>query len=227
MTKKLRKMLFIICGILAAGILLYLLYRDYRPEIDLLMHPGKDMKTKLFYLLRQHEVRDGLFLLGLITILNAIPGMSNSVFCILAGLCYGPWIGLAINWCGNVLGNCIVESLIKRVSFSHKFKKNRFLNWLMNQKHPTFGMTLGFMVPVIPSVLVDYTAARLETPPNKFLSMVIVGMFPTSFIYAFGGDAIFNGDIKKLAGALIGIAILFIMAWCLVNRASRKKQKAA
>ncbi len=97
----------------------------------------------------------------------------------------------------------------------------------MNQKHPTLGMTLGFMVPVIPSVLVDYTAARLETPPNKFLSMVIVGMFPTSFIYAFGGDAIFNGDIKKLAGALIGIAILFIMAWWLVNRASRKKQKAA
>lgn len=93
----------------------------------------------------------------------------------------------------------------------------------MNQKHPTLGMTLGFMVPVIPSVLVDYTAARLETPPNKFLSMVIVGMFPTSFIYAFGGDAIFNGDIKKLAGALIGIAILFIMAWWLVNRASRKK----
>ena len=124
MTKKLGKILFIICGILAAGILLYLLYRDYRPEIDLLMHPRKDMKTKLLYLLRQHEVRDGLFLLGLITILNAIPGMSNSVFCILAGLCYGPWIGLAINWSGNVLGNCIVESLIKRVSFSHKFKKS-------------------------------------------------------------------------------------------------------
>lgn len=71
----------------------------------------------------------------------------------MAGLCYGPWIGLAINWAGNILGNCIVESLIKRVDFSHRFKKNRFLNWLMNQKHPSLGMTLGFMVPVIPSVL--------------------------------------------------------------------------
>lgn len=94
----------------------------------------------------------------------------------------------------------------------------------MNQKHPSLGMTLGFMVPVIPSVLVDYTAARLDTPANKFLSMVIVGMFPTSFIYAFGGDAIFNGDFKKLAGALIGIAILFIMAWWLVGMASKKRQ---
>src|SRR5699024_11578689 len=97
----------------------------------------------------------------------------------------------------------------------------------MDENHPYLCMILGFMVPVIPSVLVDYTAARVETQSNKFLSMVIVGMFPTSFIYAFGGDAIFNGDIKKLAGALIGIAILFIMAWWLVNRASRKKQKAA
>lgn len=46
MTKKLGKILFIICGILAAGILLYLLYRDYRPEIDLLM--GYENKTTLF-----------------------------------------------------------------------------------------------------------------------------------------------------------------------------------
>lgn len=227
MTKKLRKVIFIICGILSAIILLYLLYRDYRPEINVLMHPDSHTKTKLLYLIRQHEVRDSLFLLGLITVLNAIPGMSNSVFCILAGLCYGPWIGLAINWAGNILGNCIVESLIKRVDFSHRFKKNKFLNWLMAQKHPSLGMTLVFMVPVIPSVLIDYTAARLKVPANKFLLMVIVGMFPTSFIYAFGGDAIFNGDAKKLIGSLIGIAILFIIAWLLVRMASRKKQRTA
>jgi uncharacterized membrane protein YdjX (TVP38/TMEM64 family) len=48
-------------------------------------------------------------------------------------------------------------------------RKNKFLNWLMAQKHPSLGMTLGFMVPVIPSVLVDYTAARLKVPANKFL----------------------------------------------------------
>lgn len=57
--------------------------------------------------------------------------------------------------------------------------------------------------------------------------MVIIGMFPTSFIYAFGGDAIFNGDAKKLIGSLIGIAILFVIAWLLVRRASRKRQRAA
>lgn len=74
MTKKLRKVIFIICGILSAIILLYLLYRDYRPEIDVLMHPDSHTKTKLLYLIRQHEVRDSLFLLGLITVLNAIPG---------------------------------------------------------------------------------------------------------------------------------------------------------
>lgn len=227
MTKKLRKVIFIVGGILVAAILLYLLYRDYRPEIDVLMHPNSHTKAKLLYLIRQHEVRDSLFLLGLIMILNAIPGMSNSVFCILAGLCYGPWIGLAINWLGNILGNCIVESLIKRVSFSHKFKTNKFLNWLMNQKHPSLGMTLGFMVPVIPSILVDYTAARLKIPANRFLLMVIVGMFPTSFIYAFGGDAIFNGDAKKLVGSLIGIAILFVMAWLLFRMASKRRKKIA
>ena len=47
MTKKLRKVIFIACGILSAIILLYLLYRDYRPEIDVLMHP--DSHTCLLY----------------------------------------------------------------------------------------------------------------------------------------------------------------------------------
>ena len=86
-------MVFIIGGILVAVILLYLLYRDYRPEIDVLMHPDSHTKTKLLYLIRQHEVRDSLFLLGLIAVLNAIPGMSNSVFCIWQDFVTGRGLG--------------------------------------------------------------------------------------------------------------------------------------
>ncbi len=117
MTKKLRKVIFIICGILSAIILLYLLYRDYRPEINVLMHPDSHTKTKLLYLIRQHEVRDSLFFIGSNNSSECYSWYVKLCFCILAGLCYGPWIGLAINWAGNILGNCIVESLIKRVDF--------------------------------------------------------------------------------------------------------------
>lgn len=227
MSEKLRKSLLIAIGIIAAGCLLYLLYRDYRPEIEVLMHPQGNVKEKLLYLIRQHDVRDSLFLLGLIAVLNAIPGMSNSVFCILAGLCYGPWLGLLINWCGNVLGNSIVAIIIKKIQFSHKFKKNKFLNFLMNQKHPELGMMIGFMIPFIPSILVDYTAVQFKMSAKKYLIIVMCGMFPTSFIYAFGGDAIFAGNMKRVIALLITIITLLLIAFILVKIITHHSNKAA
>ena len=222
MSKKLRKNIIIAVGIAIAIFLIYFLYRDYRPEINLLFHPNSHTKVDLMRLIRQHDVRDSLFLLGLIAVLNAIPGFSNSVFCVLAGMCYGPWLGFIINWFGNILGNCVVAALIDKIDFSHKFKKNKILNFLMRQKNPGIGMTLGFMIPFIPSVLVNYTAVRLQVPKNRYLVMVVIGMFPMSFIYAFGGDAIFAGDTKKIITTLIVIAILLVLSLLLVKLAMKR-----
>ncbi|QNQ81319.1 TVP38/TMEM64 family protein [Lactobacillus sp. PV034] len=221
MKQKLLKILLIVLGIAAAICLLYFLYQDYRPEIQILLHPERgNIKEKLLVLLRQHETGDILFLMCLIMIFNAIPGLSNSIFCILAGLCYGPWLGLLINWCGNILGNSIVCALINKMHFSHSFKKNRVLTYLMHRKHPIIGMTIGLMIPVIPSVLVDYTAVRLKTPVKNIIAMIVVGMLPTSFIYAFGGDALFSGDIKRIASALAALVILIGLALVIFQLAS-------
>lgn len=226
MKQKLRKSLLIGIGIVLAICLICMLYHDYSPEIQILLHPEQgNIKEKLLVLLREHEVRDVFFLMGLIMIFNAIPGLSNSVFCILAGLCYGPWIGLLINWCGNILGNTIICGLINKINFSHSFKKNRILNYLMNQKHPAIGMTIGLMIPVIPSILVDYTAVRMKMSFKNILPMIIVGMFPTSFIYAFGGDAIFSGNLKKGAALLIALLILVMMALVIIKLASNHEKK--
>lgn len=226
MKQKLRKSLLIGGGIVLAICLICLLYHDYRPEIQILLHPGQgNIKEKLLVLLREHEARDVLFLMALIMIFNAIPGLSNSVFCILAGLCYGPWLGLLINWCGNILGNTIICGLINKINFSHNFKKNRILAYLMEQKHPSIGMTIGLMIPVIPSILVDYTAVRMKMSFKNIMPMIIIGMFPTSFIYAFGGDAIFSGDFKKVIALLIALLILVLMAFVIVKLAARRDKK--
>ena len=226
MKQKLRKGLLIGVGIVLAICLICLLYHDYRPEIEILLHPEQgNVKEKLLVLLREHEARDVIFLMGLIMIFNAIPGLSNSIFCILAGLCYGPWLGLLINWCGNILGNTIICGLINKIDFSHSFKKNRILTYLMHQKYPAVGMTIGLMIPVIPSILVDYTAIRMKMSFKKIMPMIIVGMFPTSFIYAFGGDAIFAGDLKKIIALLIALFILILMAFVIVKLASKHDKK--
>lgn len=206
--KTLNKKLLIALGIFLAIIVVIFIYQNYKPEIDLLIHPVPHEKERLLHMIRAHGIANSLLLLALIAILNAIPGLSNSVICILSGLCYGPFFGFIINWLGNILGNCVVMSLIRKIKFSKKIKQHRLIKLLMQQKHPLIGLTIGFMVPIIPSILVNYAGAQLKVNRQQYLLMVLVGMAPTSFLYAFGGDAIFRGNLKRIISVVIGILVL-------------------
>ena len=88
--RKLNKTWLIVGAIILAVIVLYFIYRTYKPEIDLLLDFNAHNKAKLLHMIRSHGFTDIFLLVALIGILNAIPGMSNSVVCIFAGLCYGP-----------------------------------------------------------------------------------------------------------------------------------------
>ncbi len=206
--KTLNKKLLIALGVLLAIIIVIFVYQNYKPEIDVLIHPVPHEKEILLHMIRAHGIANSLLLLGLIAVLNSIPGLSNSVICILSGLCYGPFFGFIINWMGNVLGNCIVMSLIRKINFSKRVKQYKLIKSLMHQKHPLIGLTIGFMIPVIPSILVNYAGAQLNVNRRQYMAMVLVGMAPTSFLYAFGGDAIFRGSLKRIISAAICILIL-------------------
>ncbi len=221
--KKIDKKWLIALGTVLAIVVAIFIYRNYRPEINLLLHPVPHEKEILLRMIRAHGFTNSLLLLVLIATLNSIPGLSNSVVCIFAGLCYGPLFGFIINWMGNVLGNCIVMSLIRKIDISKKFKQHKLLKFLMDQKHPLIGLTIGFMIPVIPSVLVNYAGARLDVSRKQYLLMVLVGMAPTSFLYAFGGDAIFKGDLTRIISAVICIAIL-IGVYLVIRKAIEQRK---
>lgn len=223
--RHLNKTWLIIIASLLAIIIIYFIYRNYRPEINLLMNFGNQDKAKLLHMIRGHGPATMALLIILIGILNAIPGMSNSVVCIFAGLCYGPIIGFLINWLGNVLGNCTVMSIIRKINLSKRVKKSKLLQTLLHQRHPLVALTMGFMIPVIPSVLVNYAGAELNVNRKQYLGMVTIGMAPTSFLYAFGGDAIFKGNIRRLIGVAIAILIL-ISCYLLIRKIWQSHEKA-
>lgn len=229
MKKHLNKTGLITLAILAALVVIYFIYRDYRPEINLLFNLTPHNRVILLHLIRSHGLATMLLLLLLIAIFNAIPGMSNSVICVFAGLCYGPWIGFLINWLGNILGNCAVMSLIREVNISKRTKRSKLLDYLLHQQHPLVGLTVGYMIPVIPSALVNYAGAQLKLTRIHFLAMVAVGMAPPSFIYAFGGDALFRGDGKRLTIAVVAIAVILLayLVVCKLINHSRISRRAA
>ena len=147
-----------------------------------------------------------------IALFNAIPGMSIAAVCILAGVCYGPWIGLLISWSGNILGNLAVALLFSRVHLSQKLKKHQLLQKLLNQPHPRLGLIIGYMIPAIPNALVNYSGIRLKISLTQMLPLIALGMLPCSFIYAFGGNAIFSENLAQLVIFAILIIILALIS---------------
>ena len=222
--KRLDKWPLIGLAVFVSIFIIYFIYRDFKPELVLLFHLNHHNRIILARLMRSHGLRDMVLLTILIAIFNAIPGMSNSIFCVFAGICFGPWIGLAINWLGDVLGNCCVYALLKQVKLSQNFKHSQTLENLLNHPHQRIRLTLGFRIPIIPSVVVNYACSRHRYPARQYLSMVAVAMLPTAFVYAFGGDALFKGNIKRIIIAIVLIVIIIACAKVVMQRRAVKKQ---
>ena len=66
MKRKLNKTLLILGGIVISAILIYFIYRDYQPEINLLLHMNDHNRIVLMHLIRSHGIKDMLLLLALI-----------------------------------------------------------------------------------------------------------------------------------------------------------------
>lgn len=224
MHKKLSRGWAIVLAVVLSIIVIVFIVQNYRPEIQVLLHPVPHEKQRLLFLIRQHGLVNSALLLALVALLNAIPGMSNSVVCIFVGLCYGPALGFVVNWLGNILGNCLVINLLYRMDLSKRMKSQKMLDMLMNQKHPLIGLTIGFMVPFIPSILVNYAISQMQINRRRYLTMVMIGMAPTSFLYAFGGDAIFKGDFKRFIPIVIALLLIFACYW--IIRKFYQKHKA-
>lgn len=204
----LNKWPFIILATVIIILALLVIYHDFRPVIDLLLHYNHANQPKLLHLIHQHSFRDMIMLIIIIGCMNAIPGVSNSVICIFAGVCYGPLMGLIINWIGNIGGNCMVAALINKINFSDRFKNSKMIKRLTQTKHPLIALTAGYMIPIVPSALVNYAVVQMGINRQRFLAMVTIGMLPTSYLYAFGGDAIMKGDLKRIITAVIAIVII-------------------
>lgn len=221
--KKSRGTLLIILGIVIVVAALVFIYHDFKPELQLLMHLNAHNKAQLMVMMRSHGIADMLLLVVLVAVLNSIPGLSNSVICIFAGICFGPWLGLLINWTGNICGNLLVYSLLSKLTLPAKLTHNKLLTELNNSPHKKLRIIISFMVPIIPSVVVNYACAQNKLTFQQFLPLVVAGMFPTSFLYAFGGDAIFKGSIKRI----VVVVVLIVAVVCCYKLIVRKRHHQA
>lgn len=194
-------------------VLAVILAKVYWPELVLLTHPSVIHQRELITLVHRHSLGDTFLLVGTIAILCSIPFAPNSVVCVFAGICFGPFIGFLINWCGNIIGNGFVAVMINRSGISDKIRHKQAFDYLTRQQFPAVGLTIGFIVPIIPNLLVNCAATGLQVSKEKYLLAVSLGTLPIAFLYALGGNALFTMSFTKIAIAIGLFVVLCLFYW--------------
>ena len=201
--KIIRILLFILGGILGL-LLLYKLYLNYRPELNLLLHFDHHNEEVLVNMVRSHGIEDLAFLFLLNAICVAIPGLSNGIFCVLNGILYGPAWGFIVNWISDILGQIILMELLQKLYDMKKMSNSKVYKLLTGLKSPMLGLIIGYMIPFIPSATVSYVNIMINKGQRKKqLIPIIIGVI--SFVVI----------------ALIAVAILLSL------RAIKKRTKKA
>ena len=217
--KIIRIILFILGGILGL-LLLYKLYLSYLPELKLLVHFDHHNEELLIKMVRSHGIEDLAFLFILNAICVAIPGLSNGIFCVLNGILYGPAFGFIVNWISDILGQIILMQFLHKLYDIKHMSNSKIYKLLTTQKYPMVALTIGYLIPFIPSATVSYVNILINKNNfKKQLIPIVIGVSPFAYLYAYGGDSILHLDTSRIikaavmivAVALIAAAILFIM----------------
>lgn len=211
MNQRTKRVILISLGCLAAIGLIYLLYLDFKPDFNQFFNHPSDERHLLIESIRSHGLKDAYLLILLIILLSAIPGLPVSVICIPVGICYGPYLGTLINLIGIIGGNLLVIGLFKQTKLTQRKRPNRVLTDIQHMRHPYYGLTLGYMIPVVPAFLVNLTVIKLKVPFNTLISIVSIGSLPTAILYSLGGDALFKGDYVRIIPIILLIFGLFLL----------------
>nr|WP_207187921.1 MULTISPECIES: VTT domain-containing protein [Lactobacillus] len=200
--------------------LLYKLYLSYLPELKLLVHFDHHNEELLIKMVRSHGIEDLAFLFILNAICVAIPGLSNGIFCVLNGILYGPAFGFIVNWISDILGQIILMQFLHKLYDIKHMSNSKIYKLLTTQKYPMVALTIGYLIPFIPSATVSYVNILINKNDfKKQLIPIVIGVSPFAYLYAYGGDSILHLDTSRIikaavmivAVALIAAAILFIM----------------
>ncbi|AZA20262.1 MAG: TVP38/TMEM64 family protein [Lactobacillus helveticus] len=217
--KTIRIILFILGGILGL-LLLYKLYLSYLPELKLLVHFDHHNEELLIKMVRSHGIEDLAFLFILNAICVAIPGLSNGIFCVLNGILYGPAFGFIVNWISDILGQIILMQLLHKLYDIKHMSNSKIYKLLTTQKYSMVALTIGYLIPFIPSATVSYVNILINKNDFKNqLTPIVIGVSPFAYLYAYGGDSILHLNTSRIieaavmivAVALIAAAILFIL----------------
>ena len=104
-----------------------------------------------------------------------------------------------------------------------KTETNHWVQSIRQMKHPKIGVMLGYMIPVIPSSMVNFAADAMKLPLQQIILSIVIGVIPSSVLYACGGEALFHG-YNKTAVTLVASVTVLVGLVVFIYKDRKKKQ---
>ncbi len=221
---ELRKVLIILGVMAVVGYFVAYVMRHWDIIVTFWESRSQAELTAIMSQLRSKTVLNFIILILLTAATAAIPFMSNAIFAVFNGVVYGPGIGFLMNVVSNVFGNFVFIKILEMIDITDSKKKlqSRFGSIDLLEK-TDFGIVLGYMIPIMPTILVNYYVTETKLPWRKWLLYVTIGVAPSSLVYALGGDAVVAGNFKRIAVLLV----IIILVYLVVTYVKRKTKKQA
>lgn len=163
----------------------------------------------------------GFFIVGGLafckTILVFLPAEAIEL---LAGMSYGPALGLIIVFAGYGLGTLVIAFAVKK--YGEEFvdyivdneKQEKIKNVIKeNPKKVERALFVLYFLPIIPKDFITYVGNLLPISIKKFITISLIARIPATLSSTIVGSRILRGDIKIIA---IVYASTYIMSAAIV-----------
>lgn len=219
---ELRKVLIILGVMAVVGYFVAYVMRHWDIIVTFWESRSQAELTAIMSQLRSKTVLNFIILILLTAATAAIPFMSNAIFAVFNGVVYGPGVGFLMNVVSNVFGNFVFIKILEKIDITDSKNKlqSRFGSIDLLEK-TDFGIVLGYMIPIMPTILVNYYVTESKLSWRKWLLYVTIGVAPSSLVYALGGDAVVAGNFKRIAVLLV----IIILVYLIVTYVKRKTKK--
>jgi uncharacterized membrane protein YdjX (TVP38/TMEM64 family) len=178
------------------------------------------------YLGRVREVSESIRSLGLwaplvltfsVAVLVAI-GFPRLLFCVIAGMALGFWLGLLWAQLGTLLGNYTVFLLVRwhGRGWAERYVSRHGRLHRLIRREGIPGVVLARQVPV-PGLLVNVTCGLLPIRHRDYLIGTALGQLPEAIPCTLIGAGVLAASFGKSAG-LIGLAVLLMLGLWMTAR---------
>ena len=151
---------------------------------------------------------------------------------LIAGMCYGPIIGLLIIYIGIIISNILIISLVKKYGkklvndIVSEEKISKIENFITrNSKRSELALFVLYFLPALPKDFITYVASLLPISKKKVILVSIFGRFPAVFSSVLVGSKILDGDIKSIILIYVITYIISAVIATVFEKFSKEKRE--